>query len=256
MIDCYLSQGWYRMYQDIFTTTHNIYDDDRETMNRVWWLRYDIDNLIRRESHKRIIKQAKPFEITIERFIDEGKEEHDLYDLYRNHIDFDGYTSLNKCLYGGDKVKSKYNTYAIRIRDKGVLIGVGLFDKGLKSVSSEIHFFHPSYSKYSIGKLLILLTIDFMRNHKMKWYYPGYIVVGKPKLDYKLFLGKDLAQYYDYESQSWLIYNDDILTEEVYTSSDLNLLHMSMAFSEVKDFNARELMLEIENELELIEKNN
>ena len=89
----------------------------------------------------------------------------------------------------------------------------------------------------------------------MKWYYPGYIVVGKPKLDYKLFLGKDLAQYYDYETQSWLTYTDDILAEEVYTSSDLNLLHMSMASSEVKDFNARELMLEIENELELIEKN-
>jgi len=256
MIDRYLAKGWYRMYQDLFTTTHNLYEEDKETMNRVWWLRYGIDNLTPHESHKKILKRAKSFEITIKRFIDNSCEEHDLYGLYRRNIDFDGYDSLNKCLYGGDKVNSKYNTHIIRIKDKGELIGVGLFDKGFNSLSSEIHFFHPSYKKYSIGKLLILLTIDFMRKNKMKWYYTGYIVVGRPKLDYKLFLGKDSAEYFDYETKSWLPYKDDILEEEHYTSYDLNVMHISMAFTKSKEFDVRELMDQIENDLKSIEANN
>ena len=231
MFDQFLAMGWYRMKQKIFTTTHNQYGNGPENINRVWWLRYNVNELSAHDSHKRLKRKSARFEITIEKFHDNSLEELDLYDIYRSDIDFDGYESLNEYLYGGEKMSSKYNTYAIRIKDNSKLIAVGLFDKGLDSVASGIHFYDHSYSKYSLGKLLILKTVEFLKENNMQWYYPGYIVVGKPKLDYKLFLGKDKAQYFDYESKSWLGYKDEILIPESYTLDDFDLFGLSILFA-------------------------
>jgi arginyl-tRNA--protein-N-Asp/Glu arginylyltransferase len=249
MIDRFLAKGWYRMKQKIFTTTHNQYGNGPENINRVWWLRYNVNEITTHDSHKRLKRKSAGFKITIEKFLDNSQEEHELYDIYRSHIDFDGYESLNEYLYGGEKIDNKYNTYAIRIKDNGKLIAVGLFDKGFYAAASGIHFYDPSYSKYSLGKLLILKTVEFMKENNMQWYYPGYIVVGKPKLDYKLFLGKDKAQYFDYESKLWLPYKDEILIPESYTLDDVDFFGLSVLFSRFGNMtpkDIRELMREID----------
>jgi arginine-tRNA-protein transferase len=249
MIDRYHAMGWYRMKQKIFTTTHIKYGDGPENMNRVWWLRYNVNELTVHQSHKRLLKKAAEFEISIEKFLDNSREEHDLYDRYRSSIDFDGYDTLFEYLYGRTQKDEKYNTYAIRIKDKGKLIAVGLFNKGLYAAASAIHFYDHDYAKFSLGKILILETVKFMKANNMEWYYPGYIVVGKPKLNYKLFLGKDKAQFYDYETKSWLPYKDEILIPESYTLNDVDFFGLSVLFSRFGNMTAkdiRDLMHEVD----------
>jgi len=241
MIDRFLAKGWYRMKQKIFTTTHNSYGEGPENLNRVWWLRYDVNEITPHTSHKRLKKKASAFTITIEKFLDDSSEEHDLYDKYRAYIDFDGYDSLKAFLYGRNKCENKYNTFVIRIKDKGRLIAVGLFDKGLYSAASGIHFYDPDYAKFSLGKLMILETIEFMKANNLKWYYPGYIVVGRPKLDYKLFLGKDIAQYFDYESKSWLKFKDEILIPVSYDLGDVDYFGLSVLFSRFGNIRPKDL---------------
>jgi len=40
-----------------------------------------------------------------------------------------------------------------------------------------------------------------MRSKGLQWYYPGYVVAGKPKMDYKLFLGREVVEYFSPEVQ-------------------------------------------------------
>ena len=232
--DRYLARGWFRMKQDIFTSSHNLYEEENtDTIKRVWWLRYNINEFGMRPSHRRLLKKIQRFNISIEKFDDNSIEEHELYDRYKESIDFDGYFSLTSFLYTRNKCRSIYNSQIIRIRDGKNLIAAGIFDVGMKAAASGIHFFDPSYSKYSLGKAMMLVTIDYMRHAKMKWYYPGYIIVGKPKLNYKLFLGEEKAQYYDYKTRNWLIYQSSILEEEEYTEEQIQKFMLAYLISSI-----------------------
>jgi len=220
--DNYLSHGWFRMKQSIFTTSHITgIKDDLDVIKKVWWLRYDIDKIQSHRSHRKILNRAADFSISIEQYTDEGSEEHLLYDQYVKSIDFDGYASLKRFLYGSGGDRRIYHSNIIRIRDNDKLIGAGIFDCGIEAAASGIHFYDPAYAKYSLGKMMILLTLEFMRNRVMKWYYPGYIVAGNTKMNYKLFLGEDGAYYYDNINNSWLAYNPSIRDEIPCTEDEL-----------------------------------
>jgi arginyl-tRNA--protein-N-Asp/Glu arginylyltransferase len=109
-----------------------------------------------------------------------------------------------------------FDTHCVRIYDENKLIAMGLFDKGKVSIASILNFFDPHYSKYSLGKYIILLIIEKMKEWGMFCYFPGYIVAGKPKFDYKLFLGEEAAKYMNKEL-SWIIFDRSILIPEKST---------------------------------------
>ena len=103
-------------------------------------------------------------------------------------------------------------------------IAKAYIDLGEKAVLAKVNFYDPDYAKYSLGKFLILKTIEFMRKNDYEWYYPGYIVVDRPKFLYKLFLGKESAEYYHPDSETWKRYCDSILLPEQRTEEDEHLL--------------------------------
>jgi len=232
--DRYLARGWFRMKQDIFTSTHNLYEEgSTDTIKRVWWLRYNINEFELQSSQRRLLKKIKQFNISIDKFEDNSDEEHELYERYRKSINFDGYESLFSYLYKRVKSKSIYNSHIIRIRDGNKLIAAGIFDVGMKAAASGLHFFDPSYSKYSLGRAMMLITIEYMMQNDMAWYYPGYIIVGKPKLNYKLFLGEDRAKYYDFKTRSWLNYHPSILKEEEYSDEQIERFMLAYLISSI-----------------------
>ncbi|MEY3422497.1 MAG: hypothetical protein RIR48_2814 [Bacteroidota bacterium] len=221
-LDNYLAHGWFRMKQSIFTTSHLTgIKDELDVIKKVWWLRYAVDDIKSHRSHRKILNRAADFSVSIDRFKDEGVEEHQLYDLYVKSIHFDGYASLKRFLYGSGTSRRIYQSNIIRIREKGKLIGAGIFDCGIEAAASGIHFYDPAYAKYSLGKMMILFTINYMRSCGMKWYYPGYIVAGSTKMNYKLFLGEDGAYYYDNINNSWLAYNPSIKDEILFSEEQL-----------------------------------
>ena len=85
-----------------------------------------------------------------------------------------------------------------------------------RDIIQSLHFFDPEYNQFSPGKYLILMTLDYCRLQGLEWYYPGYIIQGNPKMNYKLFLGQEVAQYYHPEphplSGSWLSFKSDLLS--------------------------------------------
>ena len=55
---------------------------------------------------------------------------------------------------------------------------------------------------------LMLLKVQYCRDHQLGWYYPGYFGPDLPKFSYKLFVDKDATEVFISESKQWLLYND------------------------------------------------
>ncbi|MFM7770909.1 MAG: hypothetical protein ACKO8Q_10170 [Bacteroidota bacterium] len=48
--------------------------------------------------------------------------------------------------------------------------------------------------------------------------------MGRPKFDYKLFLGKESAEFYNPDLENWLPYSDSIMEPETRTEEEQKLL--------------------------------
>lgn len=209
-LDELLALGWYRMHQTIFTSSHVGLDE----IYRVHWLRYSINEIKDRTSHHRIRNRNKNFRFIIEDFGVLREDHVNLHKRYRSSIDFDGAWSIEECLFGEEGTgRNIYNTKCISVFDQDKLIAGGYFDVGDKSAASILHFFDPLYKSNSLGKYLILLTIDYLKLNRYDFYYPGYVVEGLSKMNYKLFLGKELAQYFDPEMVAWQNFKESILVK-------------------------------------------
>jgi leucyl-tRNA---protein transferase len=209
-LDFLLAHGWYRMHQSIFTSSHL----HLEESYRVHWLRYPLTEIKNRPSHKRIRNRAKAFRYSIEDLVTIRPDHEALYATYRQSIDFDGAYSIHHSLFGEEDItKNLYKTKCISVYDQDSLIAGGYFDVGATSAASILHFFDPLYKDYSLGKYLILLTADFLKSSGYEYYYPGYVVAGKDKMNYKLFIGKEATQYFDPETISWKYFQENILLE-------------------------------------------
>ncbi len=210
-LDELLVLGWYRMHQTIFTCSHV----EMGEVYRVHWLRYFLFDIKNHSSHRRIRNRNKNFRHLIEDCEILRDDHIDLHNRYRATIDFNGALSIAECLFGEDPTaKSIYNTKCISVFDQGKLVAGGYFDVGDKAAASILHFYDPLYNNYSLGKLLILLTIDYLKLNNYEFYYPGYVVEGLSKMNYKLFLGKEEAQYFDLETVTWKYFQESILIKQ------------------------------------------
>lgn len=216
-LDHYLAQGWYRMHQHIFSTTHLLAED----CWRVHWLRFPLVEMKETSTHRRIRKRNQGFKVSIDEFAGIRPEHEELYGIYRGSIDFNGALSIHQSLLDEvDTNRNIFNTNCISIYDGDKLIACGYFDVGNDSSASILHFYDPGYKQYGLGKYLILLTIDYLKSNGFKFYYPGYVIAGNPKMDYKLFLGREAAYYFDPRTESWKIFEDSILKAEEYSETD------------------------------------
>lgn len=210
-LDLVLSRGWYRMRQDLFTISHLAEEFE---FYRVHWLRYQVELIKERRSHKRIRIHHSNHKVVIEPLKVISESHRNLHRKYRKWIDFDGVHTIEEGLFGEEGQNSIFKTWSVSVYDGEQLIAAGYFDLGNKSVASILHFFDPDYTKTSPGKFLILSTVDFMKSRGIQWYYPGYVVAGKPKMDYKLFLGREFAEYFIPQTGQWSPFVNSILAED------------------------------------------
>jgi len=198
MLDQFLAKGWYRYGSQIFTTN---FLDHEETRYGVHWIRFDVPKIQLTSKQKTLCRKNARFQVKIESFTYSESLEQ-LHDLYVDQIDFITGPSLASILE--DVECSVFDTKMVRIFDGNLLIGVGIFDVGKNSIAGIKNYFHPDYKKYSIGKYLVLSKLLFCIQNNIGWYYPGYIVPGYAKFDYKLFLSKENTEVYILESDSWI----------------------------------------------------
>ncbi len=198
-LDDYLSRGWYRMGQTIFTSDIMPFSGNLHTLH---WLRIAVQKVHYGRSQKKILGKNKDLAVEIKPF-SITPEIEELYGLYKASINFSVSSSAEAYLLDG-AIDNIYNTQVIEIRDGGKLIAVGYFDTGETSIAGILNFYHPEYKARSLGKYLMLLKIEHARKLAKEWYYLGYIANGYPKFDYKLFPDIKATEVFESATKEWL----------------------------------------------------
>lgn len=198
-LDQYLRDGWFRNGQRIFTT--NFLNFNSQLYSAIW-LRIKLNELKEDKTFKKLSKLNTIFDITIQpASITEEKEA--LFQEYRSGMRFTASQSLQNLLFG-DSTFNIFNTFEVLLHDKNVLIGVGYFDIGNTSAAGIISFYDLAYKKYSLGKYLILLKLNYCQKIQLDFFYPGYFAPDYPAFDYKLTLRKDNLSFLQLSTQTWL----------------------------------------------------
>jgi arginyl-tRNA--protein-N-Asp/Glu arginylyltransferase len=198
-LDYYLSQGYYRMHQDLFTCRFLPIDDEIYTVH---WLRLVLAEVHDGPEQRRLRRLNERFSVTLRQFR-LTQEFEDLYAVYRASITFDAPPSVEAFLLAG-AVHNAFHTGVVEVRDGARLIAAGIFDSGARTLAGIMNFYHPDYRRHSLGKYLMLLKLDHARRQHYEYYYPGYVVQNYPKFDYKLWACPAATQVFDCLNSQWL----------------------------------------------------
>jgi len=199
VLDEYLSKGFYRIRQYLFTT---FFIDYEGSLHDVFWLRTKIKSVQLSASAKRINRINASFQLKVKPFVLTNEME-ELFQLYRNHVKFSHSNNLRENLLG-DADTNIFDSKMIEIRDGKKLIAFGIFDEGAKSIMGIINVYHPQYHKYSLGKYLILQKLAYCAQHNLDYYYTGYIAIGLTHFDYKTYPDEHAVEALLFEPYTWV----------------------------------------------------
>nr|WP_299417912.1 arginyl-tRNA--protein arginylyltransferase [uncultured Emticicia sp.] len=202
-LDVYLANGWFRMGQSIFTT--NFLRFHNKFYSSIW-LRIDLINSKKSKTQQKIEKLNTKFRVEIQ--IANPTEQHEeLFCKYRESMKFDAAPSVKSLLYGQQEERALlriFDTVEINVYDVNKLIAAGFMDLGEKSAAGISCFYDADYRKYSLGKYLMYLKMDFCQQNGFHFFYPGYFTPTYPLFDYKLDLAKPTLQYLDLVTDAWI----------------------------------------------------
>ena len=216
-LDVCLNLGYFRMQQQVFTCQYVVFDN---TYYPAYWLRINLSAVVLGPKQSRLMRVNSKFSVAVKAFV-LSNEIESLYSLYRGKVDFDAPESVEACLLGGAR-KTVFDTYVVEVRDEGKLIAAGIFDNGQQSIAGIMNFYDPDYRKYSLGKYLMLLKMKHAQAYRKTYYYPGYIIVGYPKFDYKLFACEAATEVLDDTTGRWFPFSWETVTSLVLDKFDRN----------------------------------
>jgi leucyl-tRNA---protein transferase len=203
-LDVYLERGWYRMGQTIFTCHFLFFED---SLYSPIWTRLPLKGYQFRKTMRRICRNVEDkFRVEVRPGVIDAEKEG-LFQVYRNA--FKGRLSANLRHSLLDNTDSNiFETHEVAVYNGDRLIAFSFFDLGKDSIASIKGVYHPDYSSYSLGFYTMLREIKFGIEQGFQFYYPGYVVPGFPRFDYKLRVGEpQRVQFYDLKQGKWLAYN-------------------------------------------------
>ena len=204
ILDALLSMGYYRMQHYMFTCNETPTSDDGFTIP-VFWLRTLVQPCKPNKSALNIVKKCAGFQVeTLPAMVDDEIEA--LYAQYSNHKPFSTSETCASYLQSAE-IPDPFNSMMVQVRDKGKLIAVGYFDKGLQSIAGIMNIYHPAYAAYSLGKFLIMQKLQYAIEQHMQFYYTGYISTGSTRFDYKTFPDSQAVQVYLPTENKWMPYH-------------------------------------------------
>lgn len=202
--DVFLSKGFYRMHQSLFTTLSIQLDE--VTQHNVYWARVILNGFFLGQRHKYLLRRSQQFTLSLHDTLILDEETEALYALYESSANFDVPPTAASFLLG-EGTQNFFPTKTWHLRDAGRLIGAGYFDLGLQSAAGILNFYDPAYGKYSLGTLLYLESIRYAKEKGCIYFYPGYIAPGYPKFDYKLLAGKERIEIWNPFESEWVDYH-------------------------------------------------
>ncbi|MCU0466979.1 MAG: arginyl-tRNA--protein arginylyltransferase [Arcicella sp.] len=199
-LDSYLSSGWFRMGQTIFTTNFLKFNG---LFYSTIWLRIDLDTFKPTKTQEKIRKLNTKFRVEIKPTTPDISPEYlILFNKYKNHVSFDTAPSLSHLLYDNG-FSNVFDSWAVEVYDDKQLIACGILDMGKETSEGIVCFYDPDYKKYSLGKYLMLLKMEFCQRKDMKHFYPGYFAPNYPLFDYKLDLSDTSLEYLALATNTW-----------------------------------------------------
>lgn len=198
VLDYYLSLGYYRMRQDLFTCRFLPHDGQLHTVH---WLRLVLARVAYGPKQRQLLRQNSRFSVAVRPFRLTAEYEA-LYTRYHQALTFEASATLAELLLD-DSLHSVFTTEIIEVREGEQLIAAGIFDCGTESIAGIVNFYDPAYRKFSLGKYLLLLKTEVARRRGLAYYYPGYLVHGYPKFDYKLWACPAATEVFDCLSSEW-----------------------------------------------------
>ncbi len=197
-LDRYLQHGWFRMGQSLFTT--NFLHFKQQYFSAIW-LRVVLRNFASDRTQEKLMKRNKRFRVEFKpASLDLAKEE--LFAHYKQGIPFETSPSLYHLLQG-KAFHNIFHTMEVSLYDGESLIAAGFFDLGEKAAAGITSFYNPQYKKYSLGKYLIYLKMNYCKSQGLEYFYPGYFVPGYSFFNYKLDLGREALEYLDVTTDRW-----------------------------------------------------
>lgn len=223
-LDSYLAKGWYRMGQTIFTTHFLCF---QQHFYSAIWIRLELEDYHFRKSIRKLMnKNSRRFRVEFRKGkIDRQKER--LYQRYRRSFAGMLAPSLKDSLQDGDD-QNIYNSYEVCVYDEDRLVAFSFFDLGNSSAASILGVYDPDYDRYSLGFYTMLLEVQYCLDHDLSYYYPGYVVPGYARFDYKMRIGD--VEYFDLEKSSWLSFNELAEEEIPITKMELQLINLQKQF--------------------------
>ncbi len=197
-LDAYLARGWYRMGQSIFTTHFLCFG---RSFYSAIWVRLALEGYQFSRSLRRIIRRNQARFRTEFRQASITAEKEKLYAKYRATFSGMLAPSLRDSLLDGDE-RNIYNTFEVAVYEGSKLVALSYFDLGANSAASIMGIYDPGHNNYSLGIYTMLMEIAFCMDNQLEYFYPGYVVPGYPRFDYKLRIG-DVA-WFDLSSGNWL----------------------------------------------------
>jgi arginyl-tRNA--protein-N-Asp/Glu arginylyltransferase len=208
-LDYYLSQGYYRMHQDLFTCRILPIDGSLYTVH---WLRLVLAQVRYGPEQRRLLRLNERFSVSLRQF-HLTQELEELYAAYRSSITFDAPPTVESFVLAG-ATHNVFTTGLLEVRDGGRLIAAGIFDSGARSLAGIMNFYHPDYRRYSLGKYLMLLKIEHAQRQHHLYYYPGYVAHNYPKFDYKLFPCLAATEVFDAGRGRWEAYSPEAVARQ------------------------------------------
>ena len=221
-LDKYLERGWFRMGQTIFTTNFLKFNG---LIYSVIWLRIDLLTFKPSRTQQKLQKLNANFSVEIKPSVALTPEHLILFNKYKNHVLFDAAPSLTHLLYD-DKFSNVFDSYEVNIYDNHKLIACGIFDLGRDASTGITCFYDPDYQKYSLGKYLMFLKMDFSKKQGMSYFYPGYFAPDYPMFDYKLNLAKPFLEFLDLSTNLWKPFTE-------YDYVEIPLIEMTQKLEEL-----------------------
>ncbi|MEK7257118.1 MAG: GNAT family N-acetyltransferase, partial [Bacteroidota bacterium] len=97
-----------------------------------------------------------------------------------------------------------FSSYEIAVYDGDKLVAFSFFDVGKSSLASIKGVYDHEYAKHSLGLYTMLKEIQFGLELGFQYFYPGYIVPGYPRFDYKLRVGgQEELEFFNVKSGGW-----------------------------------------------------
>ncbi len=107
-----------------------------------------------------------------------------------------------------------FSTLQFIVYDGPQAIAASFFDITSHSVASLLAICDPDYASSSLGIYTMLLEVNLAAEMNMDYYYPGYVLDGSPRFNYKMSLG-----HYEWmdERKAWRRYADAAPTDTLGT---------------------------------------